>query len=130
MGITIVAIATKDIVGSSPFFPFIGVVMAIIAAHWIFADLSFRYDSFGALAKGRPHPLVKDREIHRGGMRRGHVSLRDLRSALRTEGVSDISEAKGACLERSGEISVLRKPQVVEIKIVERVQIVRVQIEV
>ena len=62
---------------------------------------------------------MKDREVQWGGMRRGHVRLGGLRSALRTDGVSGISEAKGcACLEGSWEISVLRNPQVVETKVV------------
>jgi hypothetical protein len=39
VGITISSTAAKAFIGSSPLFPCIGMVMAIIAAHWIFADL-------------------------------------------------------------------------------------------
>jgi uncharacterized membrane protein YcaP (DUF421 family) len=90
-----------------PFIACLGASITIVALHWIFAELSYRYDSFGSIVKGRPHKLVENSEIQWDAMKKGHISRRDLMSAVRVRGSTGLSGVKEACLERNGEISII-----------------------
>lgn len=51
--------------------------------------------------------LVRDGRIVPGGMRREHVTRRELMEQLRLKGVGSVSEVKRAYIESSGEFSVI-----------------------
>jgi len=107
VGIVFGTITGNAILGNAPFIPSFGASIAVVAVQWVFADLSYRYDSFGSIVKGRPHRLVKNGEIQWDAMRKGHISKRDLMSVVRSYGRTSLSNVKEACLERSGEISII-----------------------
>ena len=63
-------------------------------------------------------------------MSRHHVSEHDLHEDLRLAGnIDDLKEVKMACLERSGEISVQRQPQIFKIDVKDGVQTIHLLIE-
>jgi uncharacterized membrane protein YcaP (DUF421 family) len=77
--------------------------------------------------------LVRDGEILEDALRASYISERDLRAALRSEArVDRPDEVKEARLERSGDISVLRRaraPRVLEVAVEAGVQTVRIRLE-
>jgi uncharacterized membrane protein YcaP (DUF421 family) len=118
--------------GSIPFFETIlGAGLAMVLMHWLFAVLAFRSDRFGTLIKGHASTLVENGEIKWDAMRDHSISEKDLREALRAEGkVTELSQVQEACLERSGNISVIpKKPKTVETAVHAGVQTIRVQFE-
>ena len=66
-------------------------------------------------------------------MKKAHVSQADLMSSIRSYAhLSEPSEVKTARFERNGQISIIpaaREPQIIEVKVEEGVQTVRLQIE-
>lgn len=133
LGFMLGSVLSRAITGSSAFFEtLLGGALGLILIHWLFAILSFRSDRFGDWVKGTERVLVRDGEIDWDGMQAGHISRNDLLSALRANArLADIDQVKEARLERSGDISVIEKeqePRVVEIRVEEGVQIVRVEI--
>jgi uncharacterized membrane protein YcaP (DUF421 family) len=64
------------------------------------------------LLQGQPLRIVTDGKIHMGNLRREQLTLAELRSALRKQGVDRITECARVVLEPDGTLSVLRVGQV------------------
>jgi uncharacterized membrane protein YcaP (DUF421 family) len=56
--------------------------------------------------------LVRDGRMLRRNMRREYISVEELHSKLREQGIEDIGEVKAMYLEGDGEISVIKRRQV------------------
>lgn len=100
-------ITGNAILGNAPFIPCLGASIAVVTLQWVFADLSYRSDRFGSIVKGRPYKLVENGEIQWNAMKKGHISKKDLMSVVRSYGRTRLSDVKEACLERSGDISII-----------------------
>jgi uncharacterized membrane protein YcaP (DUF421 family) len=73
-------------------------------------SFAFRNDNFATLVKGKERVLIRDGEIQWNAMRKSHIGERDLLGALCSEAnVTDSNEVQKACLERSGDISVIKR---------------------
>ena len=101
---------SRAINGTAPFFTTIAAGIALMIVHRAFAFGAFKSHWFGKLIKGRPITLVRNGEIDREKMKQALVSEHDLDEdlhlAARTEDVSTIQLAR---LERSGDISFIKK---------------------
>ncbi len=131
LGIMLGAIVSRAITGNAPFFPALAAAGVLVAMHWIFSALAFRWHGFGAAIKGRSQVLVRDGEIDREAMRTSHMSERDLWEDLRGKGVSRLEQVAEAWLERSGELSVVkakREPAVIEVAVAGGMQTVRIEL--
>ena len=131
LGIMLGSIVSRAITGNSPFFPALGASAVLVGMHWLFTAVAFRWHGFGTTIKGHPRLLVRDGEIDWKVMRRTHLSERDLWEDLRGKGVTGLEQVAEARLERSGQISVIRakqEPKMLEVKVVEGVQTVRLEI--
>jgi uncharacterized membrane protein YcaP (DUF421 family) len=74
--------------------------------------------------------VVKDGEVQESVLQKHHISRHDLEEDLRLNAaLTDVSQVKLAILERSGEVSVIRKPHVFTVSVAEGVQTVRIEIE-
>lgn len=133
LGIVLGSVVSRAITGNAPFFPTLGAGFILVGLHWLLAWGAFQSHRFGTLVKGNSRILVEDGEIVWEGMKKGHISERDLKEALRSEiKSSDLSRVKLACLERSGKITVIpaeSPPKILEVKVAEGVQTVRIQLE-
>lgn len=132
LGIILGSVVSRAVNGGARFFETLGAGFVLVALHYLFAFVSFRSDRFGTMVKGSSRTLVRDGEVDWDEMRKSHISRNDLLGALRANGrVSDVSEVERAELERSGEISVLKKkeePKVVEVSVRDGVQTVRIEL--
>jgi uncharacterized membrane protein YcaP (DUF421 family) len=103
----------------------------LVALHWLLSGVALRWHGFGTAFKGHERLLVRDGRIDWEVMRQVHMSERDLWEDLRGKGVRHLEQVAEARLERSGELSVLqarREPKVVEIRVAEGVQTVRLEL--
>jgi uncharacterized membrane protein YcaP (DUF421 family) len=131
LGIVLGSVVSRAITGNAPFLPTLGAAATLVCLHWLFAVIAFRSHAFGVLIKGREIPLLKHGEIQWAGMRKSHITERDLLESLRTSGnVGEVHEVEEAWLERSGKVSVVPKcePRVVEVSVRDGVQTVRIEI--
>lgn len=110
LGIIFGSVVSGAITGSSEFFPTLAAGLMLVVMHWLFATLSFYFDWFGSFVKGNSKLLVKNGEILWDAMRSSHISEKDLMGALRSQsGINTLDDIKEARLERSGDISVIKK---------------------
>jgi uncharacterized membrane protein YcaP (DUF421 family) len=86
-----------------------GVVLVLTVVFWNFVIdwASFRIPAIGKLLQEPPLPLVRNGVMMRQNMRREFVTIDELQSLLRKQGVDDIARVKLAAMESDGEISVI-----------------------
>src|SRR5262249_61726067 len=88
----------------------IGCAVFLMLVHRFFALIAFRSHAFGKLIKGSEVKLVTDGQIDWKAMKRHLVSKHDLEEDLRLSAeTDDISKIHAARLERSGDVSFIKK---------------------
>jgi uncharacterized membrane protein YcaP (DUF421 family) len=119
----------RDINGSCAFFATLGAGFVIALLYRAMAFWAYKSDSIGRLLKGVPEELVKDGEIRPHAMLRHQISHNDLAEDLHLIGhAENVGQVKLARIERSGDISVLRKPQIYTVNVEKGVQTIQIQI--
>lgn len=104
------SVLSRAINGTSPFLKTLAGAATIVGAHWVVAQLAFRWHAIGVLFKGREHILVRDGVIDWKTMGHCQVTERDLQAALRIRaGTEDLAAIRLAQLERTGQISTITK---------------------
>ena len=73
------------------------------------ATAAFHSHLFGVLVKGRPRELVRAGQVVEKQMRHSSITRHDLEEALREHGADELAQVASARLERSGNISVVRR---------------------
>lgn len=121
---------SRAINGSAPFFPTLWVGFLLVLLHNGLTQLACRFHGFGKWVKGHAQVVVRDGQVDERVLARHHLSEHDLLEDLRSNGsTTDMSQVHLATLERSGDISVLRRPHVATIAVEKGVQTVRIEIE-
>lgn len=82
----------------------------IIAWDYSLDWLGYKFPALGRLLRPAALPLVKDGKALRRNMGKEMISMEELMSMLREEGVEHISDVKRCYLEGDGHISVIKKP--------------------
>ena len=133
LAIVLGSVVSRAITGSTDFFPTLGAGVVLVAMHWLFAFVAFRFSRFGTVIKGSPRTLVLDGRLQWDQMRKSHITEDDLMMALRSQGNVDSPEGvKSARLERSGDLSVIKRdrpPRVIEVRVEAGVQFVRIELK-
>lgn len=121
---------SRAINGSAPFFGTMAAGFFLAGLHRLLSFGACKFHWLGLILKGRADRLIADGRPDEGVMSRHHISRHDLEEDLRlAAAVEDPKQVRLAHVERNGEVSVQRKPQVAEIAVAEGVQTVRVLIE-
>src|SRR5436305_1605914 len=108
--VILASVLSRAINGSSAFFATIGGSVVLVLLHRLFAYLAFYSHGFGILLKGRPELIVENGNLIWNTMRRNHISVHDLEEDLRLDcNIEDASKVKVARVERSGDISFIKK---------------------
>jgi uncharacterized membrane protein YcaP (DUF421 family) len=103
---------SRAINGTAPFFTTIAGAIALMIIHRVFAFAAFKSHGFGKLIKGQPVLLVRNGEIDWQAMKDRLVSKHDFEEDLRLDAkTEDVSSIQLARLERSGDISFIKKKQ-------------------
>lgn len=87
-----------------------GLVLMGTIAFWNYLIdwLSFRYPWFARFAEPQVVPLVRHGRILRGNLRREMLTIEELESQFRQQGIEHLSEVKHAFLEADGHLSVIK----------------------
>lgn len=96
-------------VGDEPFFAVLIAALVIIVLHRIVSWLTLKSSRLGVVFKGRPVLLMKDGFKSKTNMDRQRITDNDLEEAIRKSGEDDINNVKEVWLERSGEMSIIKK---------------------
>jgi uncharacterized membrane protein YcaP (DUF421 family) len=119
----------RDINGSAAFGVNIALGFIIAAVYRLVAWAACEFPLLGRLLKGSAIDMVVDGKVRADALRQHHVSRHDLEEDMRLTGnVGDPAVVKLARLERSGDISVERKPKIINITIEDGVKRVELQI--
>ena len=130
LGIMLGSIVSRAVTGNAPLLPALAAAAVLVGVHWIFSWIALRWRGFGHAIKGGPVILVQDGRVDEKAMRRAHMTDNDLREDLRAKSMSSLEQVSVAHLERSGELSVIKaraEPKVVEVRIADGVQTVRIE---
>jgi len=79
----------------------------IITINWLVAWLTFRHKRLQRMVENVPTVLVRHGHVLHGNLDREHMSMAELRAALRKEGIATMSEVRYAILEEDGRVSVI-----------------------
>ena len=109
LGFILASTLARAINGSEQLGPTIAAGFALALLHRFLGFLSCVYPRFGGLIKGHSQNLITDGRVDEKRAREHHISDDDLAEELRLKGLERAGEAKSARLERSGEISVLKR---------------------
>jgi uncharacterized membrane protein YcaP (DUF421 family) len=83
----------------------------IIGLNFLVAKLTFRHKRLERLVENFPTVIVKHGHVIHANLSREHMSMAELRAALRKEGIATMSEVRYAILEEDGHVSVIpRRP--------------------
>jgi uncharacterized membrane protein YcaP (DUF421 family) len=108
--VILASVLSRAINGSAAFFATIGGGVVLVLLHRLFAHLAYYSHGFGILVKGKPDIIVHDGECDFEMMRLNHVSIHDLEEDMRLNGnIDDLSQVRLARVERSGDISFIKK---------------------
>ncbi len=133
LGVMFGSVASRAITGSgdAPFFAVLAAGFALVGLHALFSTAAFHSARFGTLVKGRSRTLITDGAIDWDAMAKSSIIKHDLIGLLRTEGkLDDPAKVKEAHIERSGDVSVIKRdepPRVVEVRVEAGVQTIRIE---
>jgi uncharacterized membrane protein YcaP (DUF421 family) len=133
LGIIIGSVVSRAINGTAKLFPTIAAIIILVGLHWVFAILSLYSEKISSIVKGKSNLIVKDGKILPESMKKNKISKNDFRMHLRLDGkLTNVKNVKEAYLEKGGRISIIPKnqePKIIDIKVKEGVQIVRILLE-
>jgi len=108
--VIVASVLSRGINGSAGFYASIGASFVLVFLHRFFAWIACRSHLFGKLIKGSPAVIIKDGKLDARTMRRYLVSEHDLEEDLRLDAnLKDFSKVQEARVERSGDISFIKK---------------------
>lgn len=109
LGLILASVLARAVNGSAPLGPTIVCGFVLVFAHRFLAFLSRRSHLLGKLIKGNDELVIADGQVQEDTLRKHNFSERDLMEDLRLEGVRGPDEVESARIERSGDLSVIRK---------------------
>ncbi|MDQ2825045.1 MAG: DUF421 domain-containing protein [Verrucomicrobiota bacterium] len=110
--VIVASVLSRAINGTAAFFASIGGGFILVLVHRSFGWVACRSHAFGKLIKGCPDVIVENGQPVLRAMRRNHISPHDLEEDLRLDAkVEDLSKVRIARVERSGDISFIKKAE-------------------
>ncbi|GGG19100.1 DUF421 domain-containing protein [Pontibacter amylolyticus] len=110
LGIIYGSVLSRAITGNSPFWPTLAAALVLVLLHRFLAFLAYNTEGFiGPFIKGNPVCLIRDGKLQEDKLKKHNLTENDLQEALRNGGVSSIKEVASAYLERSGDISIVKR---------------------
>ena len=108
--VILASILSRAINGSAGFFTSIGGGFVLVFLHRFFSWSACRSHAFGKLIKGEAAVIVENGKALQDVMRRNLISEHDLEEDLRLDAkIEDLSQVRLARVERSGDISFIKR---------------------
>jgi uncharacterized membrane protein YcaP (DUF421 family) len=88
-----------------------GLVSAVtlLGLNWAVGWAAYRWPKFEHVIEGRPVLIVSNGKVHVRALARERITLEQLRSALRKQGIEGVSQCQRAVLESDGTLAAVRK---------------------
>lgn len=88
-----------------------GVILVVVIISWAYVldAVAYRWPFAARLIRPAPLLLVRDGKLMRGNMRRELISVPELRSELREQGIEDLAEVRELRMEPDGRFSIIRR---------------------
>jgi uncharacterized membrane protein YcaP (DUF421 family) len=83
--------------------------LTLVSLNWVLGFLAYRWRWVERLVQGRPLRIVTDGKVHLGALRRELLTIAELRSALRKQGIMRVGDCKQVVLEPDGTLSAVRR---------------------
>jgi uncharacterized membrane protein YcaP (DUF421 family) len=109
LGFILGSMLARAIDGAEPLIPTITAGFGLALLHRFLGFLACRFPKLGGIIKGHSQILIEEGRVNHQTLVKHHIGEDDLLEELRLNGVGKPSEAKLAHLERSGEVSVIKK---------------------
>ena len=109
LGFILASILARAINGSEQLLPTLISAFLLAALHRLLGWTACRWPHFGSLLKGHSATVVEEGRVDFEKLAAHHIGKDDLDEELRLNGVEKTEEVKLARLERSGDISVIKK---------------------
>ncbi|WP_242923054.1 DUF421 domain-containing protein [Pontibacter liquoris] len=110
LGIIYGSILSRAITGNSPCWPTLCATLVLVLLHRLMAYIAYNTSGpFGDLIKGTPVLLVKEGQVLEKKLKENSLTDNDLEEAMRKKGVLNVEDIQTAYLERSGDISIIKK---------------------
>jgi uncharacterized membrane protein YcaP (DUF421 family) len=130
LGFILASMLARAVNGSAPFFATMGAACVLVLLHRLLASASAQSLRIETFIKGTDEVLVRDGVIDDQAMKRHAISRKDLEEDLYLDAHTDhLERIRTARLERSGDISAVRKSQIFTIDVKEGVQTIRIEVE-
>jgi uncharacterized membrane protein YcaP (DUF421 family) len=84
-------------------------VLTLMGWNWLLDWASFRFDAVRRFAEPPPLLLVRNGRVLHRNLRQEFLTLDDLQSQLRQNGVSDLADVRRAFMESDGRFSVITR---------------------
>lgn len=126
------SVVSRAITDNASVLPMVAAGFMLVALHLVISKVAFRSDRFGTLVKGNARRLIRDGAVDWEAMAKSSITTEDLAGLMRAEaGTTDPSEIEAAHLERSGDVSFIKKqsdPRIIDIRIEDGVQVVSLRL--
>ncbi len=109
LAVILASMMARAINGSEQLGPTIAAGFLLALLHRGMSLLAFKWPRFSGWIKGHSQPLIEDGRIRDDVLRHHHFGKDDLEEELRLSGVTGPAAVKHARLERSGEVSVIKR---------------------
>lgn len=83
--------------------------VTLLVLNWATGCAACRWAWFERLVEGRPVRIITDGKVHEKALDRERITLAQLRSALRKQGIDGVTYCKRAVLEPDGTLTAVRK---------------------
>jgi len=83
-------------------------VSTLIGWNYLLDLLAFHFPMIERFVEARPLPLVRRGRVIRKNLRAEYITMDELWSHLRQNGIESLDQVKSACLEGDGQLSVVR----------------------
>jgi uncharacterized membrane protein YcaP (DUF421 family) len=107
--ITVGSLASRGITGNAPLTNCLIAILTLIGMHWLISLLTRDHARISDWIKGTPTRMILNGKVDQDALLAAHMSDDDLMQDLRQKGVTSPEHAEEAILERSGQLSVLKK---------------------
>jgi uncharacterized membrane protein YcaP (DUF421 family) len=109
LGFILASMLARAINGSEQLGPTIAAGFSLAFLHRLLGFLACHWPTLGGWIKGHSQTLIEEGRTDHPRLRKHHIATDDLDEELRLNGVEEARQVKLARLERSGEISVIKK---------------------
>ena len=109
LGLILASVLARAVNGSAPLGPTLVCGFVLALAHRFLAFLSLKSHRIGNLVKGHDETIIEGGRVDEEALKKHNFTQHDLMEDLRLEGVSSPDEVESARIERSGDLSVIKK---------------------